>query len=367
MVENLISRHLVALFMILIFSIVLHFRKSFRNLEARYFWLTIISCFFFFFEDLLETMTAEIPALRIWSILFSVIGYTYRSTAVLGLLLVIIPKEKRSFVLWIPSLITLIICSTAFFTDIAFGFDKDYHFYRGPLGLVPFVVPVFYLILILWVFLKHYTRRNSSGRYIILICGVFCLAATGVDVVYGGVRLNEAIIFSSVCLFLTLFSHDNRLDPLTGLLNRKAFYDDFKAEGRSVRAVVSLDMNGLKRLNDSQGHKAGDEALMAIGKCISEVTNHDTLAYRIGGDEFLILFFHDHEEKVCQVEEQIKESVSREGYSISSGHAMRDSGGNPEDVIRVSDSRMYEDKANYYRQNDRDRRRSFRENTSGMN
>jgi hypothetical protein len=79
-------------------------------------------------------MTAENPALRFWRILFSAIGYTYRSTAVLGLLLVIIPKEKRSFVLWIPSLITLIICSTAFFTDIAFGFDKDYHFYRGPLG-----------------------------------------------------------------------------------------------------------------------------------------------------------------------------------------------------------------------------------------
>ena len=311
-------------------------------------------------------MTAGNPALRFWRILFSVFGYTLRSTAVLGLLLVIIPKEKRNLVLWIPSLITLVICSTAFFTDIAFGFDDDYHFYRGPLGLIAFVVPVFYLLLILWVFFRHYTQRNSAGRYIIPICGVFCLVVTFVDVVYGGVRLNEAIVFSSVCFFLTLYSHDNRLDPLTGLLNRKAFYDDCNAQGRSIKAVISLDMNGLKRLNDSQGHKAGDEALIAIGRCIRDVTDHNTLAYRIGGDEFLILSVHDNEEKICQVEEQIKESVSREGYSISSGHAMRDSDGNLEDMIRVSDSRMYEDKANYYRQKGRDRRRSLRDTHSGM-
>ena len=357
MIENLVSRHLVALFMILVFSIVLHFRKSFRNMEARYFWLTIMSCFLLIVEDLFETMAAGDPALRFWRTLLSVLGYTLRSTAVLGLLLVVMPKEKRDFVLWIPSLITLFVCSTAFFTDIAFGFDADYAFYRGPLGFIPFAVPVFYLLLILWVVFRHYTRRNSAGRYIIPVCGVFCLVVTCVDVVYGGVRLNEAIVFSSFCFFLTLYSHDNRLDPLTGLLNRKAFYDDCSAQGKSIRAVVSLDMNGLKRLNDSQGHKAGDEALIAIGKCISEVTDHDTLAYRIGGDEFLILFFHDHEEKIRHVEEQIRESVSRMGYSVSSGHALRASDGHLDEMIRESDSRMYEDKANYYQQNGHDRRR----------
>ena len=356
MLENLASRHLVVMFMILIFSILLRFRKSFRNMEARYFWLTIISCVLLVAEDLLETMTADDPALRFWRILLSVIGYTLRSTAILGMLLVIVPKEKRNFALWIPSLLTLLVCSTAFFTDIAFGYDADYHFYRGPFGYFAFVVPVFYLVLILWTIFRHYTRRNSAGRYILPVCGIFCLAATFSDVVYGGVRLNEAIVFSSVFFYITLYSHDNRMDALTGLLNRKAFYDDCNSQGRGVKGVASLDMNGLKELNDSQGHKAGDNALIAIGKCINEVTDQDTLAYRVGGDEFIILFFHDDEKKICSAEEQIRENVSRSGYSISAGHAMRGSGEKLDDTIRESDSRMYENKAEYYRQSGHDRR-----------
>ena len=356
MLESLITRHAVNLFMILIFSMMLHFRKSLRDMEAKYFWLTVISCLLLVFEDVLEIKTSRDPALLFWRILLSVLGYTWRSTAILGLLLVIMPKGRRHFILWIPSLLTLLTSSTAFFTDIAFGFDDEYAFYRGPLGYVAFAVPILYLILILWIVFRHYTQRNSAGRFILPTCGFFCLVAAVTDMRFGGVRLNEAIIFSSVFFYIVLYSHDNRRDPLTGLLNRKAFYDDCSSQGKSVRAVASLDMNGLKELNDSQGHKAGDNALMTIGGCISEVTNHDTLAYRVGGDEFVILFFHNDEQKIRRAEEQIREKVSGNGYSVSIGHAIRNSGENLDDTIKTSDRLMYDNKADYYRQHDRDRR-----------
>ena len=97
--------------------------------------------------------------------------------------------------------------------------------------------------------------------------------------------------------------------------------------------------------------------MIAIGRCISEVTNQDTLAYRIGGDEFLILFFHDDEQRICRTEEQIREKISRNGYSVSIGHAIRNSGEKLDDTIRNSDRLMYDNKADYYRQNGRDRRR----------
>ncbi|MBR6186567.1 MAG: diguanylate cyclase [Clostridia bacterium] len=357
MLTNLTSRHLVALFSILIFSILLRSRKSFRDANTKYFWLTIISCLLLVFEDVLETAAALDPSLRFWRLLLSVCGYTFRSTAALGLLLVVAPKEKRGFVLWIPALVTLAVCSTSFFSDIAFGFDADYKFYRGPLGYVAFLVPILYLCLILWIVFKRYTERNGAGRYILPICGIFCLAATFLDIYYGGVRLNEALVFSSVFFYITLYSHDSRKDPLTGLLNRQAFYDDCKRLDRSVKAVASLDMNGLKRLNDSRGHSAGDVALIAIGRCISEAADRDTLAYRIGGDEFVVLFFHHDEQRIVRTEERIRESVSRSGYSISIGYALRDSGSTLEDAIRVSDGRMFEDKSNYYRQNEHNRRR----------
>ena len=60
---------------------------------------------------------------------------------------------------------------------------------------------------------------------------------------------------------MTLYSNDNRRDPLTDLLNRQAFYDDCKSYSKDIVAVALLDMNGLKNLNDSIGHHAGDKAL----------------------------------------------------------------------------------------------------------
>jgi len=355
MLLDMFYRHLVTLFLILLFSIKLWTRKSFRNTETRYFWLTVISCLMLVLEDTLEVMAEADPSLRFWRILLSVLGYTFRSTAALGLLLVIVRQEKRSFALWIPALITLLVSGTAFFTDIAFGFDENYTFYRGPLGYVAFIVPTLYLVLILWITFRYFTERKSAEKYILPIACVFCMTASIADSLNGGIRLNEAIMISSVFFYIFLYSHDNRRDPLTGLLNRQSFYDDCAIYKKSILAAASLDMNGLKELNDNHGHSAGDEALLRIGECLRAVTDRDTLAYRIGGDEFAMLFFHDREETIARVIEQIRENVARSGYSISAGYVLKGDL-DLDETIRESDSRMYEDKAKYYRKSGHDRR-----------
>ena len=53
-------------------------------------------------------------------------------------------------------------------------------------------------------------------------------------------------------------------DALTGLLNRKSFYADMESRFTRYRGVISLDMNGLKKINDEQGHAAGDKAISLI-------------------------------------------------------------------------------------------------------
>ena len=240
-------------------------------------------------------------------------------------------------------------------TDIAFGFDGNYAFYRGPLGYVAFIVPVLYLVLILWNTFRYFTERKDAQKYIAPIACVFCMTAAIADSLVGGIRLNEAIMISSVFFYIFLYSHDNRRDPLTDLLNRQSFYDDCAIYNKNIRAAASLDMNGLKELNDHQGHSAGDEALVRIGECLRAATDRDTLAYRIGGDEFAVLFFHDREETITRVIEQIRENVARSGYRISAGYALRGEK-DLDETIRESDSRMYKDKAKYYREKGHDRR-----------
>lgn len=78
-------------------------------------------------------------------------------------------------------------------------------------------------------------------------------------------------------------------DPLTGLRNRRAL--DFALEGRLARdvAVVHLDLDRFKQVNDALGHAAGDHLLAEVGRRLLAASRRDDLVARIGGDEFVLL------------------------------------------------------------------------------
>lgn len=82
-----------------------------------------------------------------------------------------------------------------------------------------------------------------------------------------------------------------RLDPLTGALNRKAFFEAVACNPDHAGTVVLAfaDVDGLKRLNDGLGHEAGDEALRDFADRIRKAIRKNDLFARIGGDEFAIL------------------------------------------------------------------------------
>ena len=83
-------------------------------------------------------------------------------------------------------------------------------------------------------------------------------------------------------------------DSLTGLGNHRAFHEDLERElARRDRigsrfSVVMLDLDGLKEINDTLGHGAGDDRLRAVAECLT-ATLRNGGAYRTGGDEFLVL------------------------------------------------------------------------------
>ena len=84
----------------------------------------------------------------------------------------------------------------------------------------------------------------------------------------------------------------SRLDMMTGLLNRETFLAEME-EAKSkypdrTSSVILLDVDHFKRINDTWGHHAGDEALVQIGASILAVFGSDSLAGRIGGEEFAI-------------------------------------------------------------------------------
>ena len=352
----LISIHYITIFLVILFGIKLYAQRKTRDVDIRFYWLTLFCCALLVVQDALESVASLHPELRFWRILLSVLGYVLRPTAAIGLLLVVCPREKRNWKIWIPWGINLAVNLTAFFSPVAFSFDEGYEFRRGPLGYVVFIVSFIYMLLILYFVWKRFYEGKNAERWILIVCVFGCMAASAVDAFFGGVHLTEAIMISSIFLYMYLRSHDNYLDPLTSLRNRFAFYDDIDHQLRDITAAASLDMNGLKTLNDSRGHAEGDHALKVIGKCLSDNCNRNITAYRVGGDEFTVLFMNQNEETVHQVLNHIKEDIAAAGYSISVGYAMRTGGSSLDDVLHEADRQMYADKAAYYQQNGRDRR-----------
>ena len=356
MAGTLISRHFITVLLVLLCGIKLCAQKKTKDAELRYFWITLLCCFLLVIQDILEGYTATNPELRFWRILLSVIGYDLRPAAAVGLLLVVCPAERRSWKLWIPAMISLAVNLTAFFSPVVFSFDQEYGFVRGPLGYVVFIVSFLYMIQILVLIWRRFYEGRKEERWILILSVIGCMAASGVDALFGGCHLNEAMMIGCIFLLFFLRIHDNYLDPLTSLRNRFAFYDDSDHLVRDVSVIASMDMNGLKKLNDTQGHTAGDRALAEIGKCLSGIADRNTVPYRVGGDEFVILFVRKSMEKAEKTLEQARNDILRAGYSVSIGCAKKEKDQSLEDALRESDLQMYKEKAAYYQLSGKDRR-----------
>lgn len=83
-------------------------------------------------------------------------------------------------------------------------------------------------------------------------------------------------------------------DPLTGLANRRRLADDLarlapRATDAEPVQVMICDLDGFKGLNDTLGHEAGDEILIAFADAVADAAGDDGVAYRLGGDEFCVL------------------------------------------------------------------------------
>ena len=150
-----------------------------------------------------------------------------------------------------------------------------------------------------------------------------------------------------------------RLDPLTGLLHHQAFTDDLERElARAQRyghglALVFLDVDRFKSINDTLGHPAGDRVLRCLADLLREGTRGSDLAGRMGGDEFAVALLESDEEAagrlLARLEDRIDEVAAAgslpTGFGISPGIAHFPSDGTtPLELFGAADARLYERK-----------------------
>ncbi|MCU1348039.1 MAG: hypothetical protein JWO56_1069, partial [Acidobacteria bacterium] len=139
-------------------------------------------------------------------------------------------------------------------------------------------------------------------------------------------------------------------DELTGVANRRSFERALAEEWELARernepiALIMLDLEHFKELNDTHGHQAGDECLRRIGEHLSDALPRD-LAARYGGEEFAVLLPHARAADAAQVAERLRNGIERLGIGVTASFGIAvmtpDGSTQPQALIRRADEALY--------------------------
>jgi diguanylate cyclase (GGDEF)-like protein len=167
----------------------------------------------------------------------------------------------------------------------------------------------------------------------------------------------DSALVTSLCvvaLRMEVLRYDSWHDPLTGLFDRRSFDRLLEmSAARSLRyhwpfTLVVIDLDGLKEINDREGHAAGDEALRALGERFRRVLRFGDNAARIGGDEFALILPNTDPDDVPMLLERIGAAQldGRPCPPFSYGVAQCPSeADDTESLFKLADSRLYDAKA----------------------
>lgn len=220
----------------------------------------------------------------------------------------------------------------------------------------------------------YFTIRGSTERLIavaqersevdrgipgILLSVLFYLVLTTVA---------AGLVFDHMISRLTKEHKNANTDRLTGLPNRRAYEDELLRLRHNPEleklTIVSLDLNGLKPANDTRGHEMGDALIKGMAENMIEAFHRYGNMYRTGGDEFMALLVISEQElswavELFQKRNALWTQVHNYVLSVSLGsvRASEHPGLDPQELARLADQAMYQDKANYYQMSGHDRRR----------
>ncbi|MBO6284785.1 MAG: GGDEF domain-containing protein, partial [Bacilli bacterium] len=153
-------------------------------------------------------------------------------------------------------------------------------------------------------------------------------------------------------LLLDQLTRLSSIDILTGLYNRNKLNTYMTGILKSKKmpiGLVFLDINGLKKVNDNEGHIAGDNLIKRAAKTLTSVFTGNDI-FRVGGDEFVVIIIGAEEEKIVESLDKLREEAKKNDVSFAAGYALSDNDSNIEKALKEADFNMYKDKRKFYNQ-----------------
>ena len=271
------------------------------------------------------------------------------------------------------------------FTGWMLRIGADGRYSHGPLYPIYMGLYLLLILLVIVEFISYgrsFRRQNRLSIYAILllaVVGILIQELLGGEyrTAYLTLTLGMSLTFIHISEFSQLAADDRMAeqrilittDPLTGVASRFAYnraLQELDAAGALPKrlAAFSIDVNGLKRANDSLGHAAGDELIVGAAECITAALGRWGTCYRTGGDEFIVLADIDPEQVPMALGDLAAAAAGWHGTWVNELHlaagcatVAENPGLSAEKLVNTADQAMYAEKSKYYRAAGLDRRR----------
>ncbi len=325
---------------ILFLLVFLYANNSLDKFIKKLFFILLLVEFAELIFSNLEIWTSTFSTYNSARVIFSAITYTVRIIAVYLFFLISNRKHLsvKSMMLWaIPVAVNTLISFSALFTDIAYSYSATNSFLRGPLGYMPHIIFFFYLICILFINAKNFREINRLEAFILFSIVVFISASVIVETFFYFASLQcTATVLSTVFYYMffqtqvysetviherknrKIYEEKAKTDELTGLLNKSTFIETAEAaiSGADSIALVFLDLDHFKSVNDTLGHLIGDIVLKETAETLRSIFRNADIIGRFGGDEFFV-FLHNVPRPILQ--ERVEEIISAMHFQYSNG------------------------------------------------
>lgn len=280
----------------------------------------------------------------------------------------VVSKFQRLFMFIVCGMITVLMIVN-FFDPIVFDINERNVYIRGPLFMLKNLLEVILMADGVIIYLISRYRSGGVKFFPVLqfVCPIFICVCLQIFY-YGISTIWVGIAVGYTSLMLSLQNENIFIDKLTGLYNRY-YLDKISGELKRKRkiAMMMLDMNDFKSINDTFGHSQGDDALVSLSNVLQMSVGPDGTVVRYAGDEFVIILNNGDEEAAEQCKQLIKKNLEvfnvrhKKKYKLSAsiGVGVFDlEKSNVDKILEKIDKRMYEDKRAYYALTHNDRRRS---------
>ena len=263
--------------------------------------------------------------------------------------------KKKSRILAIPLIIaTILIIINLLGTGIIFDISKENVYTRGPMNFILYIFVFVYYIESIYTVHKAKYDSILVEFFPIYYFIIPCMIGTMIQGFFFGIStiwLCVAIAF--IIVYIEIQISISFIDDLSGLYNRKYMnhYLDKLQNDKPKRVYGFLmDINDFKTINDIYGHLKGDQAIIQFGKILQHSIDKDSVAIRMGGDEFVIFAILKSNEEALALKKHIEQNVrqfntnSTEPFHLSFSIGIAKYSGNIETFLSSMDDSMYEAK-----------------------